>query len=51
MYVIDDLLPQPNWPDGHGLQVEALVAALARPDFITVRLDWASGLMVVVRQL
>ena len=51
MYFIDDLLPQPNWPDGHALHVERLVSALARPDLATVRLDWASGLMIVVRQM
>jgi predicted O-methyltransferase YrrM len=51
IYFIDDLLPQPNWPDGHALKVAALVEALARPGFVTVRLDWASGLMVVVRQM
>jgi predicted O-methyltransferase YrrM len=50
MYFIDDLLPQSNWPEGHALKVEALLDALARPDFVTVRLDWASGLMIVVRQ-
>lgn len=51
MYFIDDLLPQSNWPEGHALKVEALVDALGRPDFVTVRLDWASGLMIVVRQV
>ena len=25
MYVIDDLLPQPNWPDGHAPKVPALI--------------------------
>jgi predicted O-methyltransferase YrrM len=51
VYVIDDLLPQPNWPEGHGAKVEALVADLeARPGFVTVGLAWASGVMLVVRQ-
>jgi len=50
-YVIDDLLPQPNWPEGHAAKVDALVADLeARRGFATVRLAWASGLMLVVRQ-
>lgn len=50
-YVIDDLLPQPNWPEGHGDKVDALVAHLAaRPGFVTVELAWASGVMLVVRQ-
>ena len=50
IYVIDDLLPQANWPDGHAAKVEALLGELdARPGFTTVRLSWASGLMLVVR--
>lgn len=50
-YVIDDLLPQTNWPDGHAAKVDALVADLeARAGFLTVRLAWASGVMLVVRQ-
>ena len=51
IYLIDDLLPQPNWPEGHGAKVDALVADLgARPGFVTVELAWASGVMLVVRQ-
>lgn len=50
MYVIDDLLPQPNWPDGHAPKVPALIADLeGRPGFTTARMAWASGLMIVVR--
>ncbi len=50
-YVIDDLLPQPNWPDGHAPKVPALIADLERrPGFATVRLAWASGVMLVVRR-
>jgi predicted O-methyltransferase YrrM len=50
VYVIDDLLPQPNWPDDHPPKVAALIASLeARPAFTTVTLAWASGLMLVVR--
>jgi predicted O-methyltransferase YrrM len=51
IYVIDDLLPQPNWPEGHGAKVDALVADLgARPGFVAVEVAWASGLMLAVRQ-
>jgi predicted O-methyltransferase YrrM len=50
IYVVDDLLPQPNWPDGHGPKVQALMRDLEqRSDCVTVRLAWASGLMLVVR--
>jgi predicted O-methyltransferase YrrM len=50
IYIIDDLLPQANWPAGHAPKVPALISSLEqRPEFVTVRLAWASGLMLVVR--
>ena len=50
MYVIDDLLPQPNWPEGHAPKVPALIDDIERRgEFLTTRLAWASGLMLVVR--
>jgi predicted O-methyltransferase YrrM len=52
MYVIDDLLPQSTWPDGHAPRVPALIDSLERRDeFTSVKLAWASGLMVVVRRM
>jgi predicted O-methyltransferase YrrM len=51
IYVIDDLLPQPNWPEGHAPKVPALVDDIERREqFAAVRLAWASGLMLVVRK-
>jgi predicted O-methyltransferase YrrM len=51
MYVIDDLLPQPNWPEGHAPKVPVLIDDIERRgEFATVRLAWASGLMLVVRR-
>jgi predicted O-methyltransferase YrrM len=51
IYVIDDLLPQPNWPEGHAPRVPALIEDIERRhEFITVRLAWASGLLLVVRR-
>jgi predicted O-methyltransferase YrrM len=50
IYLIDDLLPQPNWPEGHAPKVPLLIDDLERrPEFVTTRLAWASGLMLVVR--
>lgn len=49
-YVIDDLLPQPNWPEGHAPMVPALIETLQhRSDFMTVKLTWSTGLIVGVR--
>ena len=51
MYVIDDLLPQPNWPAGHAPKVPVLIDDIERrTGFATVRMAWASGLMLVVRR-
>ena len=50
IYLIDDLLPQPNWPEGHAPKVPALIHRLEqRPGFTTVKLAWASGVMMAVR--
>ena len=49
-YVIDDLLPRPNWPKGHAPKVPALLAVLAaRADFRMTPVAWASGMAVAVR--
>jgi predicted O-methyltransferase YrrM len=51
IYVIDDLLPQANWPEGHAPKVPALIEDIERRgEFTTVKLAWASGLMLVVRR-
>ncbi len=50
VYFIDDLLPQASWPDGHAPKVPALISDLEhRPAFVTTKLAWASGLMILVR--
>ena len=50
IYFIDDLLPQPSWPEGHAPNVLALTTELeSHPDFVTSKLAWAAGLMIVVR--
>jgi predicted O-methyltransferase YrrM len=46
-YVVDDMLPQANWPEGHAPNVERLVVELeGRADLILTRLGWSSGLVV-----
>ena len=50
-YVIDDMLPQANWPEGHALKVPILMGKLAtNPDFEILPLIWASGVVVAVRR-
>lgn len=50
LYVIDDLLPQSNWPRHHHDAVDHLVAELGRrPDFRSTQMDWSSGLLIAAR--
>jgi predicted O-methyltransferase YrrM len=49
-YVIDDMLPQPNWPEGHAAKVPVLIESLAaHSSFEILPLVWASGVVVAVR--
>lgn len=51
-YIIDDMLPQPSWPEGHEKKVPALLAELAaNPEFHIVPITWASGLVIAVRKV
>jgi len=50
-YIIDDMLPQASWPEGHGPRVPRLLATLAdRAELCLVSLAWSSGLVVAVRR-
>lgn len=51
IWIGDDLLPQPNWPEGHAAKVPLLLNELAnQPDFTMVPLAWASGAVIAVRR-
>jgi predicted O-methyltransferase YrrM len=47
LYVIDDMLPQPNWPDGHARRADELISILEnRKDLIITKLNWSTGLII-----
>lgn len=51
LYIIDDMLPQPNWPEGHEDKVLNLVSYLEqRPDFFVTKLNWASGIIIATKK-
>jgi hypothetical protein len=51
LYVVDDMLPQPNGPDDHPPKVARFVEALAaRPDFHITHLRWSTGLILAARK-
>ena len=50
-WIGDDLLPQPNWPEGHAARVPQLLNELAnQPEFAILPLVWGSGVVVAVRR-
>jgi predicted O-methyltransferase YrrM len=50
-YIVDDMLPQPNWLVGHQLSVDDLVAKLdALKDFHVSKMNWSTGLVVCTRK-
>ena len=50
LYVIDDMLPQPNWPEGHAEKVANLVATLEQLEgFRITKLSWASGVVLATK--
>ena len=50
LYVIDDMLPQPSWPEGHQERIDALFQELSnRKDFCGSLLNWSTGIMILTR--
>jgi predicted O-methyltransferase YrrM len=50
LYVVDDMLPQPSWPEDHPPKVAGLVHRLGgHPDFQVAMLDWSTGLILATR--
>lgn len=50
-YIIDDMLPQPNWPEGHDQKALKLIDYLdSRTDLTVTKQVWATGIILVVKQ-
>lgn len=46
-YVIDDMLPEPNWPEGHLEKAQALIQTLEnRSDLVLSKMDWSTGIFI-----
>jgi predicted O-methyltransferase YrrM len=51
LYIIDDMLPQPNWPEGHHEKAIKLIQYLdKRADLLLTKQAWATGIVVVVKR-
>lgn len=50
-YIIDDMLPQPNWPDGHSRHVKKLITYLEERNDLTIsKLNWSTGIIIAVKR-
>ncbi|HYF69439.1 MAG TPA: class I SAM-dependent methyltransferase [Ohtaekwangia sp.] len=51
LYIIDDMLPQENWPDGHHQKAIDLVKYLnTRNDLVLTKQCWATGIVIAVKK-
>jgi predicted O-methyltransferase YrrM len=49
IYLVDDLLPQPNWPSHHAVKVPVFIDRLEHdPRLLVCKLAWSSGLLIAV---
>lgn len=47
LYIVDDMLPQPNWPEGHQEKAIAFIEQLeGRNDLWLVKQHWATGMII-----
>ncbi len=51
LYIIDDMLPQSNWPDGHDEKAIKLMSRLeSRSDLSMTKQVWATGIVIAVKK-
>lgn len=50
-YIIDDMLPKPNWPQGHAEKVTGLIQHLeTRNDLVLIKQLWATGIIIATKK-
>ncbi|NTE00811.1 methyltransferase domain-containing protein [Agrobacterium tumefaciens] len=51
LYIIDDMLPQPNWPEGHQEKAIKLIKELeSHEDLYLTKQVWATGIVIGVKK-
>lgn len=51
LYIVDDMLPQPNWPDGHAEKAEKFIEKLEALPFLNLtKLNWSTGIIIAARK-
>jgi len=51
LYIIDDMLPQPNWPAGHDEKVRSFITGLeSRNDLLMTKMNWSTGIIIITKK-
>ena len=51
LYIIDDMLPQPNWPLGHDEKVGSFISGLeSRDDLLMTKMNWSTGIIIIAKK-
>ena len=51
LYIVDDMLPQANWPEGHQEKALNFVSYLeSRNDLFVTKQHWATGIIIAVKK-
>ena len=51
LYIIDDMLPQQNWPEGHQEKATNLIRYLEkREDLVLTKQVWSTGIVIAVKK-
>lgn len=50
-YIVDDMLPQSNWPEGHQEKAVKFIKYLeSRSDLALTKQTWSTGMIVAVKK-
>ncbi|QDI92546.1 hypothetical protein EPH95_16295 [Salicibibacter halophilus] len=50
LYIVDDLLPQKDWPVEHGEEIKDFIDYLdTKIDLSIAKLNWSTGLIIVTK--
>ncbi len=51
LYIVDDMLPQENWPEGHAAKAENFIKKLeSKPNLTITKLNWSTGIIIATRK-
>ncbi|HSF54343.1 MAG TPA: class I SAM-dependent methyltransferase [Algoriphagus sp.] len=50
-YIVDDMNPQPNWPEGHAEKAEKFIEKLNSSKFLALtKMNWSTGIILATRK-